>query len=134
MIEANIPDFGWLRLAHLVLDYNGALAFDGRLISGVADFLELLAKHLRIHIITADTFGTAYTQPLPAPPLRSMSCLRAVRRKAKPIICGLSADVNVGSYMFYVFRLISRQGPQSECSMPPFLLENMSRKQDIVKN
>jgi soluble P-type ATPase len=58
MIEINIPDFGHLRLAHLVLDYNGTLAFDGRLIAGVADLLGLLAEHLRIHIITADTFGS----------------------------------------------------------------------------
>ncbi|MBU1567658.1 MAG: ATPase P [Proteobacteria bacterium] len=58
MIEINIPDFGHLRLAHLVLDYNGTLAFDGKLISGVVDLLGLLAKHLQIHIITADTFGS----------------------------------------------------------------------------
>lgn len=58
MIDIDIPDFGHLRLAHLVLDYNGTLAFDGRLISGVADLLGLLADHLQIHIITADTFGS----------------------------------------------------------------------------
>ncbi|MFH0782299.1 MAG: ATPase P [Pseudomonadota bacterium] len=60
MIEIDIPDFGHLRLAHLVLDYNGTLAFDGKLISGVADLLGLLAEHLRIHIITADTFGSVH--------------------------------------------------------------------------
>ncbi len=60
MIEIDIPNFGRLRLAHLVLDYNGTLAFDGRLIGGVADQLELLAEHLRIHIITADTFGSVH--------------------------------------------------------------------------
>ncbi len=60
MIEIDIPDFGRLRLAHLVLDYNGTLAFDGRLLSGVAELLELLAEHLRIHIITADTFGSVH--------------------------------------------------------------------------
>lgn len=58
MIEIDIPDFDRLSLAHLVLDYNGTLAFDGRLLSGVADLLERLAKDLRIHIITADTFGS----------------------------------------------------------------------------
>ena len=60
MIEINIPDFGHLRLDHLVLDYNGTLAFDGRLLSGVADLLGLLAEHLRIHIITADTFCSVH--------------------------------------------------------------------------
>lgn len=58
MIEVDIPDFGSLRLIHLVLDYNGTLAFDGRLISGVAELLERLAEHLQVHIITADTFGS----------------------------------------------------------------------------
>lgn len=60
MIEVEIPDFGSLRLVHLVLDYNGTLAFDGRLISGVGDQLESLAEHLHIHIITADTFGSVH--------------------------------------------------------------------------
>lgn len=60
MIEVDIPDFGSLRLVHLVLDYNGTLAFDGRLISGVGDQLESLAAHLHIHIITADTFGSVH--------------------------------------------------------------------------
>jgi soluble P-type ATPase len=60
MIEMDIPDFGRLRLEHLVLDYNGTLAFDGRLIHGVADLLGLLAEHLGIHIITADTFGSVH--------------------------------------------------------------------------
>jgi soluble P-type ATPase len=60
MIEINVPDFGELRLAHLVLDYNGTLAFDGRPIGGVADLLARLSDHLRIHIITADTFGSVH--------------------------------------------------------------------------
>ena len=58
MIEINVPGFDQLRLEHLVLDYNGTLAFDGRLISGVAELLGLLAEHLQIHIVTADTYGS----------------------------------------------------------------------------
>jgi soluble P-type ATPase len=60
MIEIYIPDFGHLRLAHLVLDYNGTLAFDGKLLNGVTDLLGLLAEHLQIHILTADTFGSVH--------------------------------------------------------------------------
>lgn len=86
MIEIGIPDFGRLHLARLILDYNGSLAFDRRLLSGVADLLGLLAEHLQIHIITADTFGSVH-RPLPAPTLQSMSCLRAMRKKAKPNMC-----------------------------------------------
>ena len=57
MIEISIPGFRLLRLEHLVLDYNGTVAVDGRLIPGVKDRLQILGDDLRIHIITADTFG-----------------------------------------------------------------------------
>jgi len=57
LIEISIPGFKLLRLEHLVLDYNGTLAVDGRLIPAVKDRLQLLGKNLHVHIITADTFG-----------------------------------------------------------------------------
>lgn len=59
MIEIDVPGFGALSLAHLVLDYNGTLARDGELIDGVAERLRALADTLEIHVLTADTFGTA---------------------------------------------------------------------------
>ena len=57
MIEIDIPGFKHLRLEHLVLDYNGTLAVDGRLATGVRERLHRLAEKLHIHVITADTFG-----------------------------------------------------------------------------
>lgn len=54
-----IPGFGALRLEHLVLDYNGTLGIDGRLIPGVKLRLNRLAASLAVHVITADTFGRA---------------------------------------------------------------------------
>jgi soluble P-type ATPase len=57
LIEISIPGFKLLRLEHLVLDYNGTVAVDGRLIPGVKDRLRVLGENLHIHIITADTFG-----------------------------------------------------------------------------
>ena len=57
MIEINIPGFKHLKLAHLVLDYNGTLAVDGSLLPGVQERLQGLAAEVRIHVITADTFG-----------------------------------------------------------------------------
>lgn len=62
MISIGIPDFGKLDLRHLVLDYNGTLAFDGMLLPGVAEDLSALARHIDIHVITADTFGLARSQ------------------------------------------------------------------------
>ena len=58
MISVEIPEFGKLALHHLVLDYNGTLALDGRLLVGVAERLRTLAGQLEIHVLTADTFGS----------------------------------------------------------------------------
>lgn len=58
-MEIAIPGFGALHIAHLVLDYNGTLAVDGRLIPGVKPRLNRLAASLDVHVITADTFGKA---------------------------------------------------------------------------
>ena len=59
MIEINIPGDRVLQLKHIVLDYNGTIACDGDLISGVKENLIALADKLQIHILTADTFGNA---------------------------------------------------------------------------
>ncbi len=58
MLTVPVPGFRSLQLTHLVLDYNGTLACDGRMLPGVALRLERLAAQLAIHIITADTCGT----------------------------------------------------------------------------
>jgi soluble P-type ATPase len=57
MIDITIPGFGELHLAHLVLDYNGTLAVDGKMLPGVSDRLAGLAGRLDVHVVTADTFG-----------------------------------------------------------------------------
>jgi P-type E1-E2 ATPase len=62
MITIDIPGFRKLELAHLVLDYNGTLALDGKLLPGVAEALSDLAPNIYIHVITADTFGFAQAQ------------------------------------------------------------------------
>ena len=57
MIEIIIPGYRVMHLQHLVMDYNGTLAQDGRLLEGVRPRLESLADRLHLHVITADTFG-----------------------------------------------------------------------------
>jgi soluble P-type ATPase len=59
MLNINIPGNDELQLTHLVLDYNGTLAEDGRMLAGVHERLTALSEHLTLHLITADTFGTA---------------------------------------------------------------------------
>lgn len=59
MIELDIPGERRLALSHLALDFNGTLAFDGKLIHEVKPRLIELAGLLTIHVITGNTFGTA---------------------------------------------------------------------------
>lgn len=62
MIEFKIPDFGHVRLEHIVMDYNGTLAVDGFFIPGVKERMQRLSEQLTLHIITADTFGLVSKQ------------------------------------------------------------------------
>lgn len=62
MIEIRIPGHGLLRLEHVILDYNGTLACDGILLPGVRERLEVLSRSVKIHVLTADTFGTVRSQ------------------------------------------------------------------------
>jgi soluble P-type ATPase len=57
VIEISIPGHKQIRADHLVLDYNGTLAVDGKLIPETKPLLEILMKRLSLHVITADTFG-----------------------------------------------------------------------------
>lgn len=59
MLTIEIPGRAPLSLQHLILDYNGTIALDGVLMDGIAPRLEQLAQLLYIHVITADTHGTA---------------------------------------------------------------------------
>lgn len=60
MIELSINGFNKnLQLHHLILDFNGTLAIDGKLINGVREKLNTLSKNISIHVITGNTFKTA---------------------------------------------------------------------------
>lgn len=59
MIAVDIPGRGKLELAHLVLDLNGTLATDGRVLPEVAERVRALGAVVQTHVLTADTFGTA---------------------------------------------------------------------------
>lgn len=59
-IEILIPHFAEpLRIERIVSDYTGTLSFGGRLVPGVAERLRKLKKLVEIHVVTADTRGTA---------------------------------------------------------------------------
>jgi P-type E1-E2 ATPase len=62
MLAIAIPGFRDLKVEHLVLDYNGTLAIDGRLLPGVREVLGALATQVEIHVVTTDTLGSAASE------------------------------------------------------------------------
>ena len=62
MLEVDVPGFGLVQLQHLVSDFTGTLSVDGKLLPGVKGKLNSIAKFLKVHILTADTFGKARAQ------------------------------------------------------------------------
>jgi len=59
MIEIDIPGFGLVELEHLVSDFTGTLSVNGQLLPYIDARLNKLAESIKIHILTADTFGKA---------------------------------------------------------------------------
>ncbi|SMP74175.1 Soluble P-type ATPase [Desulfonatronum zhilinae] len=72
MLTIDIPGWTSLTLEHLVLDFNGTLARDGKLLPGVRERLNNLGPALEIHVLTADTFGSVQDQ------MRGIACAVSV--------------------------------------------------------
>ncbi|WP_457593037.1 HAD family hydrolase [Hydrogenimonas sp.] len=60
MIE--IPGYGRFLIEHIVCDYNGTIAKDGVLLPETIPLLKSLSATYRVHIVTADTFGSVEAQ------------------------------------------------------------------------
>lgn len=58
MLEIDIPGRGTFEIRHVVCDYNGTIAADGRLEEGVASRIREIAEYAQVIVLTADTFGT----------------------------------------------------------------------------
>jgi soluble P-type ATPase len=61
-ITVDIPGFGKVQINSILSDYTGTLACGGKLVLGVKDRLLRLAERVDIHVVTADSFGTAEEQ------------------------------------------------------------------------
>lgn len=61
-IEIEIPGFGTRRITTVLTDYTGTLSRGGRLDLSVRARLTQLAEAVDIHVLTADTFGTAESE------------------------------------------------------------------------
>ena len=62
MIKIDIPGSRTIEAEHLVLDFNGTIAIDGRFIDGVLGLLVQVSANMNIHVLTADTFGTVLVE------------------------------------------------------------------------
>ncbi len=62
MNKITIPNYKTLDIQNIVLDYNGTIAFDGVMKESVKKLISELAHTFRVHIITADTFGSVASQ------------------------------------------------------------------------
>jgi soluble P-type ATPase len=83
---------------HLLLDFNGTLAEDGQLLDGVTQPLCVLAKKLEIHVITADTHGSARDQLAALPvKLHVLGHENQTRAKAEFLLSLDGACVAVGN-------------------------------------
>jgi soluble P-type ATPase len=59
MLRMEIPGRGAYSVEFLVLDMNGTISTDGRISGRFKDQINLLAKRLKVYILTADTRGDA---------------------------------------------------------------------------
>jgi P-type E1-E2 ATPase len=58
-IALDIPGRTPLQLEHVVLDMNGTLTGSGALIKRSAERIRALSQRVELHLLSADTFGTA---------------------------------------------------------------------------
>ncbi len=87
MFELDIPGFGNIRLEHIVSDFTGTLSVDGQLLPGVMERLIKITDLLKVHILTADTFGKAKEQ------LQGLECVLH-------ILTGENHDIQKEDYVY----------------------------------
>ncbi|WP_242967794.1 HAD family hydrolase [Tepidibacter mesophilus] len=62
-MEINIPGRGIIKIKNLLLDYNGTIACDGKVIPSVKEKIEVIdSQGIKVYIVTADTHGTVANQ------------------------------------------------------------------------
>lgn len=58
MMKINIPGREEMTICNLVLDYNGTVACNGKVLDGVIERLQRIKSEIDVYILTADTYGT----------------------------------------------------------------------------
>ena len=62
MIEIHVPGLKPYEITHVVVDYNGTIAVDGKIPMDLKPLLIKLKQLVPITVLTADTHGTAKAQ------------------------------------------------------------------------
>jgi len=57
-VVIDIPSHKTLDIRHIVCDYNGTIAKDGKLLEEVPELFHKLSERYTVHVVTADTFGS----------------------------------------------------------------------------
>lgn len=94
MIDIVIPDVRRICLKNAIFDMNGTLSLDGYVSESTRDKLTRLAKHVTIHVATADTFATA-DQVFACCPLTLTRIDGAASDQKLELLYSLGGDVTV---------------------------------------
>lgn len=87
MLDISIPGLGERELKYLVLDYNGTIALDGDLITGVQELIIKISKIFEIYVLTSDTYGTVREKCKNLPvKISTYPCDNAMDRKYDEVI------------------------------------------------
>ncbi len=98
MLTAEIPGRGRLDIHDLVLDLNGTLGVDGVVPGTVLERLGTLSQTIRVHVVTADTFGTAVALRRPGLQVQVLPPGDQVEAKAALVrALGASRTVAIGN-------------------------------------
>ncbi len=92
-MRLEIPGREALSISHLALDFNGTVAYDGALVPGVADRLLALSALMQVHVLTADTFGTAARECAGTHAMLETFPSGAAAAQKRAIVEGLSGGV-----------------------------------------
>lgn len=90
-MKIDIPGRDDFELKNIVFDYNGTIAIDGKLISGVSESINSLSQDFDFYVITADTFGTVEKE------LENTNCKVITIAKDSQDICKLDFIKQLGS-------------------------------------
>ena len=125
MIDIAVPGRGHYRIEHLILDLNGTIALDGKIIRGVKERIIALSKNVDVIVVTADTNKNAkkLLKDLPVT-LRTIEESRESEQKARLVREkgeGVTACVGNGSNDVSMLKesvigicIVGREGASSE--------------------